>query len=266
MDKIFSRCSLVIVWLGPSCTDTIIAIDHIRKLGTSPFQRRSHSKALLTLLTRPYWKRMWVIQEILLAEDIIFLCGDDSFVWYDLCKTLQRHRLAIALNDQCSCWNRRWHQELGQSPGCRIVDARVQYVSTTQARSLRFAGDQLASLLRDWADQECSDPRDKVYALLGLLVPQRSSSHRPYLRADYQKTKEKLYCDILYLLLDGFTTSNERWVFCVGLLKSLGISPYDPTIREALIKLKPLFKGGRAFSGLNSLPGYNGWGLMECPG
>jgi hypothetical protein len=35
-------------------------------------------KAVLSLLTRPYWRRIWIVQEIHLAQRLSFHCGSRS--------------------------------------------------------------------------------------------------------------------------------------------------------------------------------------------
>jgi len=265
MNEIFSRCSTVIVWLGPSTSNSIVAVNHIWGLGAGGFEHQNDHDALLDLLNRPYWKRMWIIQEIFLAPDIIVLSGQDIFLWEELRETLRRHRLAKTSQDHCGCLERQWHEHLRQSPGCRIVDAREHYTENMRVRSRTplFAGDQLVSLLMDWADQECSDKLDKVYALLGL-IPQLSSSPRPCLRADYKKKKEDLFRELMVLLLDFGATPNERRAFCARLLKSLEICPFHPTVREALAWLAPLFAGAAPFPSRDDVAVEHARKCFEC--
>ncbi|OTB01578.1 hypothetical protein M426DRAFT_63793, partial [Hypoxylon sp. CI-4A] len=61
MSDIFSLADSVIAWLGPESEDSNLALD---TLTTRRFaQDRS---AILAFFKRPYWLRMWVIQEFIL--------------------------------------------------------------------------------------------------------------------------------------------------------------------------------------------------------
>jgi hypothetical protein len=60
MSLIYSRCSHVIAWLGPTFGD------------------------IEALLNDRYFTRLWIAQEILLAPEVRTLCGDQWFLWSDL--------------------------------------------------------------------------------------------------------------------------------------------------------------------------------------
>jgi hypothetical protein len=45
--------------------------------------------SLIVLFTRQYWKRLWIVQEALLATDLVFLCGNDVFRWSSLATLFQ---------------------------------------------------------------------------------------------------------------------------------------------------------------------------------
>jgi hypothetical protein len=52
------------------------------KATTSGMLKLSAFKAMCS---RPYWHRLWIIQEIIFAEEIILQCGDDLISWNTLC-------------------------------------------------------------------------------------------------------------------------------------------------------------------------------------
>jgi hypothetical protein len=249
MQEIYQRASTVIIWLGPSSADSFHAINHIWSLGLSHFEHKPDRKALLALLSRSYWKRMWIIPEIFLAQNILVCCGKEVFLWDELRETLERHLMVsnswnqqCATSYHCGCWNKNWHKEIRRSPGCRVVRAREQYTIKKSMTTSQFVEDQFVTLLMNWADQECVDPRDKVYALLGLL-PQRSPLQVGALQADYQKSTEVLYSELLTLFLHVSGSFKERRDFCVRLQKSLGVCPYNLKVEKTLKSFGPLLQG-----------------------
>jgi hypothetical protein len=49
------------------------------------------------------------------------------------------------------------------------------------------------------SELDCADPRDIIFAWMGLVAEPGIGSLR-VLKADYSKSKEQLYCDILFYL------------------------------------------------------------------
>lgn len=103
MRHIYNRAKRVIVWTGDEDEDTKPAFDIIRKLATArsisreltlrpeelvadlvldlPSFKSSEWRSLLNFFLRPVFGRIWVIQEIVLARDVVVRCGDDDITW-----------------------------------------------------------------------------------------------------------------------------------------------------------------------------------------
>lgn len=115
MRYIYKLAKRVIVWLGPSADNGGFALQTLRYLGAQVvlsdnlfllrapeateqnyFRRRSPlpydarvSNALIALLRSPWFKRLWVIQEIQLANRHAFCqCGEDMILWIQLFQAL----------------------------------------------------------------------------------------------------------------------------------------------------------------------------------
>jgi hypothetical protein len=105
MKDIYSKASKVLVWTGPEGEDSNLAIDLLDLLSSrsnpernsarkgswredyqSPFKKEW--KALYKFTRRPYWFRTWIIQELVVGEDILILCGPRAISWERLNSTL----------------------------------------------------------------------------------------------------------------------------------------------------------------------------------
>ncbi|KAF3766450.1 heterokaryon incompatibility, partial [Cryphonectria parasitica EP155] len=87
MAPIFSQAACVIAWLGPESRDSALAINVIRtgnprtvdevqvdqKVYVNEYSRDRHRirSALFSLLARPYWRRMWIVQEFTLPRNLL---------------------------------------------------------------------------------------------------------------------------------------------------------------------------------------------------
>ncbi|KAF8850370.1 heterokaryon incompatibility, partial [Acephala macrosclerotiorum] len=79
MSEIYAQATNVRLWLGLDDKDGSVraTFDHLknwRRIGHR--HRLSHpTRHLQELCTRPYWSRLWIIQEIVLATRITVQCG-----------------------------------------------------------------------------------------------------------------------------------------------------------------------------------------------
>ncbi|EHK27153.1 uncharacterized protein TRIVIDRAFT_138489, partial [Trichoderma virens Gv29-8] len=75
MRQIYTNATAVYVWLGCESSNSNLAMDYITEkaskklkakgLGFRPIWSEQEGEALVELCERPYWRRMWIIQEII---------------------------------------------------------------------------------------------------------------------------------------------------------------------------------------------------------
>jgi hypothetical protein len=187
MKHIFTKAHLVWVWLGHGGSDVHIAV---QEMTVHKLYRPDHTAldrldatamgALRNLYSQPYWTRMWIVQEFVLAKDMRFLYGNELFTWNDLRSTmLYLDQSAVAIYCQSHEENtvRESYQFIRSSPAFSIY----------KTRKLRqnWAVFDIIELVLEYHWQDCSDPRDKVFALLGLAAGCE-------IQADYSLSRKKL--------------------------------------------------------------------------
>lgn len=85
MSQIYQRASEVLVWL---CQDTAQSCKpDCRQVDIH--QHGAECPLMVSLLTQPYWARVWIIQELVLAKRIILLHGAVTLEWSDLGAIMQ---------------------------------------------------------------------------------------------------------------------------------------------------------------------------------
>lgn len=93
MAKIYSKASRVIVWLGEATGNSDQALEVIRAAAeeeqskNSPLDETSR-QAILTLLEREWFQRIWVLQEVAAARHILIKCGFAEIDGYAFCSGL----------------------------------------------------------------------------------------------------------------------------------------------------------------------------------
>jgi hypothetical protein len=145
--------------------------------------------ALRQLLDRTYWSRIWIVQEFVLARTITMHCGFHSVDW-----PVFQTALSQIMKFQVAK-----HPELKYLESSRIVE-KIKRSLGSKIANMRIRGrgnHSLVELFEVCKASKCCDPRDRVYALLGLAndVPKET------IDVDYTRSAVKVREDILKFLL-----------------------------------------------------------------
>lgn len=174
MARIYSHASLVLVWLGPQYGHSDLAMKFLASDPKTWTQQRMDKvwrsnvgEAIQRLCERAYWTRLWMVQELMLARTISILCGRNRIPW-------ENFELFL-------------HHVDSFPPECR-QDHRMAYHLTITSRAMEMIRQVRRGHKKDvlydqtvaFAHLSCSDPRDKVYALLSISQQERDSISADY--------------------------------------------------------------------------------------
>jgi hypothetical protein len=159
MSEIFGRADQVVAWLGPAYDNSDHAMATIRRRA-SRYNTNKHttlnqtelSEAIRKLCERPYWKRLWIFQELKHAKCITLMCGASTISW-DQFAQLWRTIVEIATTDK--------HRSK------RLKHSLATRMMTLRSKPINFS---LWNLLKETQNLECADRRDRVYALLSVAT------------------------------------------------------------------------------------------------
>lgn len=232
MCHIFWGATRVVVWLGKAAEESDRAMDTLRHVAcrtasggksgavegiTEVDERQSRELApvlalddaerlsILALLQRPWFQRIWIRQEIAKAgEESLVTCGTKTLSWMAVRRAITSLSEARALT-------------LGHSHEYRY--------RLIPARHLVECGVfLLKSLLYDLRGTKCTDPRDRVYGLLGIL------DGGQYLDAtvpDYSKSVSEVYLSFVL----GYIEKRKSVDFLISChnhgSEEISISPAD---------------------------------------
>jgi hypothetical protein len=156
-------------------------------------------EAIEKLLRRPWWQRVWVIQEIALAQEATLYCGRHSANWDAFDEFLQMVSKATSEKESFHAkpmmtenWLDKIHNRLsGLLPGVMMSNIR-QWRNQVQEDS--SPEPELMEILNLCRGTMCSDPRDRVYGVLDIF-PGTKSNH-PLVLPDYTISVTKLYSTV----------------------------------------------------------------------
>lgn len=203
MGRIYNRARSVIVWLGPASHNSDLALQTLERIGKGVIHNKeehviyakrdnwtdvlnddaealkSHADcwlAIKDLITREWFSRLWVFQEIALAQKAYIAVGQKSFDWKISTVAIQwigfisarLDRLTEGLHIQ-TLFDGAIESFLGE--GCSPSNLSI-------CDALQVTGKLL-----------CSDLRDRLFAVRGLLSPDYAALIVP----DYYLEVENLY-------------------------------------------------------------------------
>ena len=168
----------MLVWLGGEADNSNLVFESLaiyRKGGQAtapaasndliaPLRRSDVSLAMADLCSRPYWRRTWIMQEIVLAPEILLYCGRCKIEWdmlADVLRTLRQWKEDNTGLDNTSVDTREFWTIIANSKATRLVLQRDFGVRETS----------LLKLIVEFRDMECTDIRDSIYGLFRLLAP-----------------------------------------------------------------------------------------------
>lgn len=159
MSQIYSSAETVMVWFPPDYGQ-IFSPDDAGRLSL-----------VQCMLKQPYWKRVWIIQEFILARKVTFCHGGHIIGYEHFCQTLDtKPQLFMDA----------------------ITQSTIRYLRAqrTSKADNKF-DDHLPALFEKFQYSECDDPRDKIFALLGL------AGKWAKVEANYGLQNEELFLQLL---------------------------------------------------------------------
>ena len=209
MASIYSEARLVLVWLGEpnSMTERATASlkliyeqcrahlsyaeDIDRELYTDGIwlQRLSEPlpfqidwPALSDLFWSDWFDRLWVVQEFALSKTAFCYQGNYCMHWTTLVRAARWLREWLDLHPEerhylrgiyrcLGLANLRAGDRAGGGAGCKIKGRHAGECRIGRC----CGGDELLGLLTDFGSRICTNPRDKIYALLGLMRPETAA-------------------------------------------------------------------------------------------
>ena len=255
MGQIFQNASRVLIWLGSTSLQTHMhepgsetlrdSIETLAPenwdiwtdvLGHSDSRSRSLENQIMSIVYNPYWYRLWIIQEVALAREACIVFGKA------LLGTDYITAIYMAARENSKPGYRSW-----------IVRQRDPNIKTTTTGLLDHhpmirighndsmmqegdRGDCLAELIRTYHWQCCTDPRDYIFGLVGLL------HSCPQFEIDYASSNEEVAVRALQYLKEEATRKSKHYmgldlVAAAALMKALTVTSSTYSIAKQTLPI-----------------------------
>ena len=210
MTQIYCAAKTVLIYLGEQGDNTQQAFKLLDQIynaskATAPEDTRSHMiwirdhalpsareplawEPLKAFFCRPWFMRKWTIQEAAVASKALLFCGDWTADW-DLLEVVHHaiYKHGLAVLDHTTCKNQAMAKELQQ--GLTQLNSLVR-VKNFWKRNGRY---QLMDLVYQFQTARAKDPRDHLFALLGLAAEADDPDLRPEYKSNSMEKNAERY-------------------------------------------------------------------------
>ncbi|KAH4085891.1 hypothetical protein HBH46_207640 [Parastagonospora nodorum] len=219
MKEIYGSSWTVVAWLGKKTDNSDAGIQLLRDMATFRDAGREREleirlqddpkflgstcwMGLHRLVNRKYWERLWIIQEIVMGGYSVWIrCGASTIDWETFCKgiaVLQEHLWLV--KDRCLREDVSRNGVAWSTLSSHLIYQDLSILHQTPlAENPGLAFGRLLDLA---IAAECTDPRDRVYALLGLLPSEVASLVRP----DYTISPSAVYTRIAQAFIQAYNS------------------------------------------------------------
>jgi hypothetical protein len=234
MRDVYTGAQSVIVWLGLQQGSEELAF----MLARHPDLLRIEEfhTALADVLNKPYWSRVWVVQEFVLAQSVEIWCGDLQ-VDAATVESIWRNGLAstpVASPTNLIYTSRGYKLFKHRKDFKRTKHYRREVLGRRNSKTLKSTF-RLRDLLQDFATSESSVVYDRVYGFLGVASTGRGEKIVP----DYNKSPVELLVDVLRNQCheDSRRGDADDYRFLTFLMQALAVS--RETLAQHILKLCP---------------------------
>lgn len=228
-----AKSSIVLERKGPPCleggheeTEKILALHTIPNymieradIDDPLADKHRNDFSIMYLIASEWWYRAWTLQEILLAKDAVIVVGQYNMSWWRFCLGVN-HGLSIGI----------WAPI---TMGVMIDGMLLPYVSVQrlEERQIRRRAEgmkvaqELLEFLNSSRFRDATNPRDKIYSLLGLVGQEGVLAAQLNLITDYSLSVADVYKQATERLIRTSST--------LDVLGSAGLIPdhvHDPEL------------------------------------
>ncbi|KAH7389105.1 heterokaryon incompatibility protein-domain-containing protein [Cadophora sp. MPI-SDFR-AT-0126] len=191
MGEVYASAKPVLIWLGEADEDSDEAFTLMSKVSSDKDIAEDISQKLFSfymqLIEREWFTRLWTIQELVLAShDPLVGCGHIWTTWSTLLGAWQKIALIeftkmgmVIFPDNVNAQGN--DSSLPKTTGVRPSGIRIDLLNNLRSSVLESKGSSLRDLILNTNSANATEPRDRIYGLLGMLDP----SARQEITVDY---------------------------------------------------------------------------------
>jgi hypothetical protein len=180
MGRIYVCADQVLGWLGEEADNSDVGMDAFKKWADWATSTRGKAvedlaqieddipdafdedttSAIRHILERPFWSRVWIIQEVALAQDLYLVCGTKKLSWWFVAATL-----GCWFKFSSTAYLHNYSSTEWQAINALSMRRPAFMLDLRNSGPFRWT---LRDLVGHCMDYQATDPRDKIYGLYGV--------------------------------------------------------------------------------------------------
>ncbi|POS71429.1 hypothetical protein DHEL01_v210177 [Diaporthe helianthi] len=215
MRSIFKQAHRVLIWLDEKNSHVAqVAFElagriHQGKLQAIPPPQSAIWGALIRLFDKDWFRRIWCLQEVVLASSALVIWGPATTPWDDigfsagwLCNTVGHEVLSIWLVKIRRWDHSKTYGEMTYHPGVYRADLMYSLWLANNSEASLAKPVSFYELLCQTRPFESTDPRDKVFSLIGIPTADADPDRNEcFYEPDYSKTTEEVFVEVARRIL-----------------------------------------------------------------
>ncbi|KAF7945879.1 uncharacterized protein EAE97_004917 [Botrytis byssoidea] len=194
MARIYNSASRVVVWLGEEIEEIKGVLEDIQVASNEKPGRNSKEvvkkEHIIKFLQNPWFQRIWVLQEVAVAQHVVIMCGSITIAGSAFCAGVKS--LELSYTDSPELQTLPSVIEIIERAGLQPkFKANSQEIFSLKIRSL-------AELIDMFHIRQATDRRDKVYALLGMSS---EDPEKAGLQPNYETSWEEVLQQLVKFIL-----------------------------------------------------------------
>lgn len=180
MGLIYEFAKAVLIWLGEATPDTAVGIKVLDYFANEPrpqsrpiwqgYPSSSIKAGLLDIVNRPWFQRIWVVQEVGLSGTATLICGRHQVKWQSNdCTAVRRFQRMVKYAEMLPQWDQMGLGTVNMQPLLDMLDLQIgNQLDRSWGGTHRIAPD-LLDIAHRMRHKLCTDPRDKLFGIFGLV-------------------------------------------------------------------------------------------------
>ncbi|KAJ9612338.1 hypothetical protein H2200_003935 [Cladophialophora chaetospira] len=230
MGTIFASAAQVVIWLGEATQHSSFGLQTLQYIAEGkafednpPWKSKPPEviqMGLIDVLRRAWFHRIWTVQEAALSScKTVMICGDGSFCeWSADPASVSLFIRGLKFAAVTPDWNENGFAG-SRDLGLAAVDLTgiITLLGQQLQQALKRRGVKAAALEPDLLDiayevkdKQSTDPRDRLYAILGLAEI-RGADNVHQLRPDYAKSLHQVHEEFRQILLEAARREPLWW-------------------------------------------------------
>jgi Heterokaryon incompatibility protein (HET) len=204
MGSIYEQANSVLIWLGLATLNSGVGMEILRyfaneKRPQSYLVWKTYPQSLVyqglqDVMTRPWFERMWVVQEVGRSRRAILLCGRDCVEWQSTNFIAVRcFTRMIKYAEILPEWTQSGLDKVNMRPLLEMLDFQDANQFSKPWGSCDRAAPDLLDIAYNMRYKKCTDPRDKIFGIWGMV---NYLSHLEDFKLDYGMTVTQVYEEV----------------------------------------------------------------------